>query len=78
MTIRTASGEDFSYLLLYHLCSWLDDLSRQGLVVWHDSNGWWWAWPAVHLQAQQPIPTLGATLLEAMVTRFPGAYAISS
>ena len=68
-----------SYTFVRHIGLMLDELSSQGLELWQDErHRWRWRWLGVDLQAERGFWALGEAVVDAVVTRYPGAFAIEA
>ncbi len=74
--LEPADATVISYTLLRHLGFMLDELSAQGLTLWQDERqAWRWAWAATGVQAERGFWALGEAIVDAVVTRYPVAFA---
>jgi hypothetical protein len=64
------------YTFVRHVGFILDELSNQGLDVWRDEQQKWrWRWSGTDLCAERGFWALGEAVVDAMVTRYPVAFA---
>lgn len=72
------SAPAISYTLLRQLGLALDELSAQGLMLWQDERrSWRWAWVETGLEAERGFWALGEAIVDAVVARYPAAFALS-
>lgn len=71
-----ASPAQIGYTFLRHLGFILDELSSQGLEIWLDEGHTWrWRWVPAGLTAERGFWALGEALVDAVVARYPAAFA---
>jgi hypothetical protein len=64
------------YTFVRHVGFMLDELSSQGLEVWLDEGRrWHWRWSGSALQAERGFWALGEAVVDAVVSRYPAAFA---
>jgi hypothetical protein len=65
------------YTFVRHIGFVLDELSSQGLDLWRDERGrWHWRWLGTELRAERGFWAIGEALVDAVVTGWPGVFAI--
>jgi hypothetical protein len=64
------------YTFVRHVGFILDELSSQGLDLWRDEHQKWrWRWSGTDLRAERGFWALGEAVVDAVVTRYPVAFA---
>ena len=64
------------YTFVRHIGFILDELSSQGLELWPDERQKWrWRWRGTALAAEWGFWALGEALVDALVMRYPDAFA---
>jgi hypothetical protein len=69
-----ANAALLGYTFVRHIGFILDELSSQGLDLWRDEQQRW-HWRGTPLQAERGFWTMGEAVVDAVVTRYPGAFA---
>jgi len=65
------------YTFVRHIGFILDELSCQGLDLWQDErHRWQWRWAGTTLRSERGFWALGEALVDAVVTRYPNAFAV--
>ncbi|MCG8352476.1 MAG: hypothetical protein MI924_32320 [Chloroflexales bacterium] len=71
-----ANAALLGYTFVRHIGFMLDELSSQGLDLWRDEQQrWHWRWLGTPLQAERGFWAIGEAVVDAVVTRYPGAFA---
>jgi hypothetical protein len=64
------------YTFVRHIGFILDELSSQGLELWQDERRRWrWRWLGTEVQAERGFWALGEAVVDAVVMRYPHAFA---
>lgn len=67
------------YTFVRHVGLMLDELSSQGLELWLDGRQrWHWRWRGVALQSERGFWALGEAVVDAVVSRYPAAFACAT
>jgi hypothetical protein len=69
-----ANAALLGYTFARHIGFILDELSSQGLDLWRDEQQRW-HWRGTPLQAERGFWTMGEAVVDAVVTRYPDAFA---